>query len=308
MIGLGPWGQKVANRIGDLPEFQWVGLCDRSFKDLSTFSQRLGATPFRSTKSLFDFYLPDLLLISTPVENHYDLIKEGLLKGCHVWVTKPIVLHSKQLTEILEISTSKNLRVFFDHTFCFSERFKAIQNFLPLLSPIKTIDSKRGHWGGQQNGTTALEELIYHDIYMSLLWSRQTPVGISFKHLDQGDEPTEQLTLHFQSSLTINLQASHGWRNRTRMVTITGSDWKIDWNDDALTNPVALKKPGFESGSIQSLEHGPDAIHSQMVDVAQCLLENKTPLVEAEQALQVLKIIELARESLHRGGEMVSYA
>lgn len=314
MIGLGSWGQRIAARLDKLPQFQWVGLCDRSFKDLDRFSRDLGATPFRSSKTLLDFYLPDLFLISTPVESHFELLKEGLHRGCHVWVTKPVLLQRWQLDEVIQLASEKNQQLFFDHTYIFSSRFQAICDFLPLLSPIARIEAKRGHWGGWQKGSSALEELIYHDIYMSLSWARELPIGVSFKLLDEKNENerTEQLTLHFNSGLVAVLQASFGWKDRQRKVLLSGSDWKLDWDDDALDQPIRLKKPGFEEGAIQVSRSALDAIQLQFLSIAESLQEStKEPTkkrVSSEDAKTVLTIIEKARESLRNQGEMVPYA
>lgn len=310
IIGLGPWGQKVALKLSELSDFQLVALADRSFPQLETFSAAVGATPFRQINSLINFYIPDLLVIATPVESHLELIKAALEKGCHVWVTKPILLHSQELSEVLAFAEKKNLKIFFDHTFVFSSRFQAIQDFLPLLSPPVSIEAKRGHWGGWKTGDTALEELIYHDIYMVLRWSQQKPMGVSFKTFG-GSEPkeqTEQLTLHFDSkadsSLICNLQASHGWKERVRSTVLKGTDWQIDWNDDLKVQPIKIQKPGHQSGELIANELGPDAIQKQFQNVAQVLKNNAKAQVSAQEALDVLKIIELARKSKLNSGSM----
>lgn len=51
----------------------------------------------------------ELVIVNTPDEFHYQMVKEALLKGKHVVVEKPVTLNSKQAEDLVELASKKNL-------------------------------------------------------------------------------------------------------------------------------------------------------------------------------------------------------
>lgn len=299
LIGLGPWGQRLGTKLHVRPEFDLVGLADRSYSDLEKFASGLGAAADRNLESMLDRTLPDLLFISTPLQSHMELAKKALERGIHVWLTKPIVATTRELRDLEALARSQNRRMFFDHTFLFNRNFRKIAKALPTLSAPEWLRVSRGHWGGWQRGSSALEELIYHDVYMLLKLHSEKPKRLQLQIEPATEEKlqTEVLNIQYASGFSASLTASLGWKNRLRQVEWQGKGWKIEWEEEETKATIPLEE----------IPAQPDAIDLQLTDLARALLDHSPATVTTDQALATLKIIELARSSKEAQGAWVDY-
>jgi hypothetical protein len=62
----------------------------------------------------------DSVFIVTPIETHYELAKEALLHGKHVFVEKPLTTSSKKAKELKRLAEQRNLSIVTDYTYTFS--------------------------------------------------------------------------------------------------------------------------------------------------------------------------------------------
>lgn len=295
-VGLGAWGQKIHSRVSALPEFEYVGVAQRSLKNFANY---------RTLAEMLDAYLPDLVLVATPVETHFELARQALEKNCHVWITKPIVIHAKELESLQTLARVKNLHLFYDHTYIFNSQFQTISQNLSLLSPVLSIRVQRGHSGGHQNFSTALEEVLYHDIYMTRSWLKEDPKTVSLVQ----EKDSLVLELEF-SKAQVSLEGSLDWSERKRSVELKGQDWKITWNEDQLSGVLSdsgVLEPGIlEPGTFFPISL--DAIQRQFLSIAQVLRQGTAPRVLDSEAFKVHQIIEKARLSLQQNGKALSCA
>ena len=64
---------------------------------------------FKSLEELLAADAADLIVIVTPNEYHFSQAKLALEAGKHVFVDKPVTIHSKEAEELKELAESKNL-------------------------------------------------------------------------------------------------------------------------------------------------------------------------------------------------------
>lgn len=102
LIGYGYWGQKLA----------------RKFHDLGVLNSIYDADPARLKAAVSDHQLPDCIdidsdavAIVTPPETHYEMVKEYLGYGRHVFCEKPLATTYEQAVELEELAISKGLRL-----------------------------------------------------------------------------------------------------------------------------------------------------------------------------------------------------
>ena len=101
--GLGYWGPNLARNFGDLADLRW--LCDLSPDLLAE-----GAKAHPSARTTADFQEMisdpelDAVVIATPVITHYELAKQALEAGKHVFVEKPQAQSSAEAEELLALA------------------------------------------------------------------------------------------------------------------------------------------------------------------------------------------------------------
>lgn len=144
LIGLGAWAKKaIIPTITDQQFFSFL-------KRLHIVSTDIDETNINSIQNLdvtmhqsnaYQQVLSDsnvkAVIIASPDVTHYELCKQALNAGKHVFVEKTFVLSSHQAFELVNLAKSKNLVLIVGYEFMYDERFIAL---------AKLIDSgKMGH-------------------------------------------------------------------------------------------------------------------------------------------------------------------
>ena len=107
--GVGGWGSNVVRVVGELADLAWV--CDTDEGRLAEYGPRYPQA--RSTAS-FDELLADedveAVVIATPVPTHYELARQALEAGKHVFVEKPPAMRGEEMEELVELAETSGPR------------------------------------------------------------------------------------------------------------------------------------------------------------------------------------------------------
>jgi len=117
LVGCGYWGSILKRYIEESMFFDLVAVCD-------------------SKSNLDDVWNNgeiEAVVVATPIETHYQIVKEALLSGKHVFSEKPLALKTSQCNELKDIAEEQGLVLHTDYVFTFSKALKAIQGLDGLL-------------------------------------------------------------------------------------------------------------------------------------------------------------------------------
>lgn len=109
LIGAGKMGLSHFAIISAHPEVEVVGVCDSAAFLTSVISKQLGVKTFSDYKKMFKEASPDAVIISTPNSTHFEIAKNALELGIHVFLEKPLCLNPAEGKKLFEIASSKNL-------------------------------------------------------------------------------------------------------------------------------------------------------------------------------------------------------
>lgn len=62
----------------------------------------------------------DAIIVATPAETHYPVIRAALIKGLHVLAEKPLTLTVAESIELCELAQKNNVQLVVDHTYLFN--------------------------------------------------------------------------------------------------------------------------------------------------------------------------------------------
>ena len=96
------------NMIEKYETLEVVACCARGMESAVRQGTRYGVKPCTFEEILADRDV-EMLVILTPAPTHYDLIKQGLLAGKHVYTEKPIATTVEEATELLRLATERGL-------------------------------------------------------------------------------------------------------------------------------------------------------------------------------------------------------
>jgi predicted dehydrogenase len=116
IVGCGKIADDHASQIRRIKGCEIVGVCDREPLMAKQLSERFQVKGFFSSLgALFDQCRPDVVHITTPPKSHFEVAKQCLLQGCHVYVEKPFTVDLQEAEELIRLAEEKNLRMTVGH-------------------------------------------------------------------------------------------------------------------------------------------------------------------------------------------------
>jgi len=126
IIGIGNWGK---NLVRELSKIHCIKKCSSNgnLKNIRWLKKNYPSIQYVSdSKEIFADKEINAIIIATPINTHYKLVKKALLSKKHVFVEKPISTNLSQAEELIEIAKKNNLLLFVGHIFIFNEIFKKL--------------------------------------------------------------------------------------------------------------------------------------------------------------------------------------
>ena len=108
--------------------FEFYGVWERSKKQAAEIYP--GVKSFDTLEELLEDESIELVVVNTPNHTHYDFTKQALQAGKHVLVEKPFVARSSQAQELIDLASSKNLKLTVYQNRRFDSEFLTIQKIL----------------------------------------------------------------------------------------------------------------------------------------------------------------------------------
>lgn len=333
IIGYGYWGPNVARNFHMSAGAALTAVSDISDKrvDLAT-SHYPFIKGFKDHKELIRSTDVDAVAIVTPVFQHYEMVKEALLAGKHVFVEKPFTSTSAQARELIDLAARKGLKIMVDHTFLFTGAVKKVKQIIEAgeLGRLLFYDSVRVNLGLFQHDVNVIWDLAPHDLSIMDYLVDKKPIAISAHgtvHFQGGFEDIAYVAVEFEGN-TFVAHFHVNWLSpvKIRKTLISGDKKMLVWDDLDADEKVKIYDRGVEFKA--SDNHSKDGIHNLLVsyrsgDVfipkldgsealksevqyfVQCLEKNEDPFNNGQAGLQVVRLLEAADESIKKGGQRI---
>jgi predicted dehydrogenase len=314
--GLGYWGPNLVRNFGALADVRW--LCDLSPDLLSGAAK---AHPQARTTTDFEALLADpevdAIVIATPVVTHYELAKQALSAGKHVFVEKPQAQSSAEAEELLALAEDRGLVLMPGYLLLYHPALEQLKQLVDSgeLGDLLYLYGNRQNLGQIRRDENALWSLGAHDLSMILHLVGEEPAeawarGESF--LRNGIEDVVFCYLRFPSGVVAHMHVSWLDPHKIRKLTVVGRDKMAVFDDMDPKRKVTV----YDKGPVQQRPaadwhvregdiHIPK-LSSQEPLRRECaeflgLVEGKgDQLGPARQGLAVIRTLELLQESLDR--------
>ena len=233
--GLGYWGPNLARNFAELADLRW--LCDLSPDLLAEHAARY---PGARTTSDFEELLADpeldAVTIATPVVTHYDLAKQALQAGKHVFVEKPPAQSSVEAEELLALAEERGLVFMPGYLLLYHPAVAKLKELIDAgdLGDVLYLYGNRQNLGQIRRDENALWSLGAHDLSVMLYLVGEEPVeawarGESF--LREGVEDVVFCYLRFPSGVVAHMHLSWLDPQKMRKVTVVGRDKMAVFDD-----------------------------------------------------------------------------
>ena len=110
MIGVGKMGVSHFSVLGAHPEVDLVAVCDSAGYVTSTLKKHTGVQAYKDHKRMLSESSLDAVFIATPTASHYQLARDCMEAGLHLFVEKPLCLDPEQSLGLARLAKEKGVR------------------------------------------------------------------------------------------------------------------------------------------------------------------------------------------------------
>jgi predicted dehydrogenase len=265
------------------------------------------------------------VVISSSATTHYPFAKAALEAGKHVYVEKPLALSTAHAREMTELAESKKLKLMVGHLLLYHPVVNTLKKLVDSgdLGEVFYIYSQRVNLGRIRQDENALWSFAPHDISVILYLLGQFPVSVSARgesYLQEGVEDVVFVNLKFADRKMAQLQVSWLDPHKVRKITIVGGKKMVVFDDIESMEKLKIFDKGVTGVSYDSygdsitLRFGDINIpHIKMTEplrvecqhFVDCVLNDKQPLSDGTNGLQVVRILEAAQRSMENNGKPV---
>jgi predicted dehydrogenase len=279
LIGVGYWGSKLKKYLKESSCFNLKYACDSKF-DLS---------------QVWDDETVEAVVVASPIETHYELVKSALLAGKHVLSEKPLALETAQCLDLKQIAEKNGLVLHTEYIYTFS---KALQKAKQVVED------------GELGAVLALELSVKHlgrfgkaDVYW-LLASHMLSVldlfcplsSLKFSFVDLVKNETGIIVFDGAVKGTISVSLNFPWKETEVLVYCENGTLRYNPNVQPSLSAISYSKPEWTvAGKIPKTEQTYDFDEGHNIRLAvssfhDCIVGKEKPNVDL--AVKITEIIE----------------
>ncbi|WGE59316.1 Gfo/Idh/MocA family oxidoreductase [Actinobacillus equuli] len=332
-------GAGYSSRVFHVPFFKQ----DARFQIVKVFERTTNNAqlwlPEVETVRSFDALLSDevdLVVITTPNQTHYEMVKSALLAGKHVLVEKPLVASAAEALELEQLAKQQNVVLYVYQNRRWDSHIATAKEVLAknLVGEVVDCEIRFERYAKGKNvkvwkeagdrGTGLVYDLGVHLIDQAIyLFGKPQAVfaDIRYQHDEALVDDNFDLHLYYANGLKVALQASkyarepspafvlHG-KNGSYMKQATDSQEAHlskgvqpigNWNAEPETEWGVLHTE-IDGEVIRKPYPNAQASYQNLVDdLYRVLTVGSEPIVKLEEVTLVLRIIEAAFESANKG-------
>ena len=327
IIGLGYWGPNLLRNFLSQKNVEKVIACDLKEDRIAAIKPKFPAAEYiNDYRKLLNSDI-NAVAIATPVNTHFKLAKEALEAGKHVWLEKPFTSSTLQGEELIKIANSKNLKIFVDHTFLYTGAVRKIKEIIDKgeLGDIIYFDSVRINLGLFQHDINVIWDLAPHDLsIMKYVLNDKEPLGVTACGISNyyDLENLAQLSIHFKdNSCFAHFHVNWTSPVKIRRIIIAGKKKMLVFDDLENSEKIKIYDCGVDISTPESIHntlvqyrtgdmYSPkieqrEALDSAVKEFINSILEDRSPLTDGENGLEVVKILEASDKSIKNMAKLV---
>lgn len=327
LVGVGYWGPNYARIFSELDNAKFLWCCDKN-KEALVKMQRLYPA-IKITKKIPDILKDpkvDCVIVVTPAQTHYQIVKDALDAGKHVLVEKPLTTSVLEAKDLMALSKKKKKVLSVDHTFKFNPGIRKLKELIKSgeLGKIYYMYGLYNALGPIRKDVSAMWDLSPHFIYTANYLLDSKPISVLGRGRDvliAGMDDVVFLTFEYENGVLFNLHSSWLDPLKVRQLVIIGSkkmavfddvsgDAKLkiyDKSAEVSQDPnfaklnVILRVGDMVVPKLENLE----PLKEVVLDFVESIIRNKKPFTPCEEGLDTVVALVAAQQSLENHGKVI---
>lgn len=329
MIGVGRWGKNHLRILNQTPEAKVVCMYDTEEKSRAFVQQSYpGVEIASSVEDVIERV--DAVVVTTSSSVHGSIARAALDKGRHVFVEKPMSTTLAESKELLRLVQKKKKILQVGHLLLYHPAMQWLKESLGRgeLGRLLYIYSQRVNLGVVRRDENVVSSLATHDISVCLHLLEGFPESVicsGQSYLQKNIEDVAFAMLSFPSGAVAHFHMSWLDPHKMRKITVVGSKKMAVFDDMASEEKLKVFNKGVQgekyltSGmelppSTLSVRYGDifspelssqEPLQIELTEFVRCCLEDRRPLADARNGVEVLAVMEALQQSLSAGGKSV---
>lgn len=322
VIGAGGWGKNLVRNFAGLKECRLKTVCDLNEKTLAGHKAAFGvATTTQADEVLKDTEI-EAVVVATPAPSHFDVARQALESGKHVYVEKPMTLSVADAESLVALAEKQNRKLMVGHLLEYHSCVRKLKELIDSgeLGDVYYMYTQRLNLGIVRKDENAWWSLAPHDVSVILYLFGGKAVSVTSQghaYLRPGVEDVVFTQIKFDNGRMANIHVSWLDPHKIRKMTLVGTKKMVTFDDMdpnekiRLYNKAANVTPGAVSyqDSI-SLVQGDvlipsikmsEPLRDECSHFIDCIQNDKTPLSDGHDGLRVVQVLEAATRSLREG-------
>ena len=325
VIGCGYWGPNHVRTFCGIPDCR-ITAVDVDVTRLARLAQMFPTIRVEaSLERVLDDPAIDAVVIATPTQTHFDLVRRALLAGKHVLCEKPLCTETAAARQLAELAIDRRRVLMVGHIFLFNPGIEVLKELLLQgeLGEIRHCSAIRTNLGPVRSDVNVAYDLATHDIAIFNWLLDAIPEDVSGQGrawLQRGIQDVAFIHMRYPGGCLVHIQSSWLSPIKVRQITVVGSQRMVMWDDLNPSSPVtvydrgavAIRSP-FPMGGSPTVQTWDGDVSRPKIMAAEPLRVQNTAFLRAIQsgevvrsngrfALGVVHALQAVSESLALGG------
>jgi len=330
IVGAGYWGPNVLRAFNRLPNCRVKTVADlkpgrrefikKNFPEIATVGGHADIIKDREIEAV---------VIVTPPHTHYQYAAEALRAGKHVFVEKPLATSSKDAAELIDIAAKSGCYLFAGHLYVYHPAIRAVKAVLDSgrCGEVYYVESARVNLRPPACRENVVWDLAPHDFSILFYLLGRPPTSVQAFGRDfagKGMLDVALIKLAFGESVFGSVHVSWLSPNRTRLVTLYCAKGVIYYDEGEPEKKVKVFGEGVDTRigasdeEASALSYGSGEAWAPPIEsyeplarecehFVECIENGTAPLTDGRSAFEVVRAIEIAVESVRKGGKGLPY-
>ncbi len=327
LVGYGYWGPNFARDITESKNGELKYIAD--FNENALIKAKVkypSALVTNNYQEILGDPEVDAVVVATPTKTHYQVAKEAILAGKHVFVEKPMCYTTEEAEELVALAKENEVKLMVGHIFLFNPAVDYIKKAIDggHIGKLRHLHFQRRNLGPIRQDVNVMWDLAPHDISMALYFIGKMPLSVvasgeTFLQNGNGNNNYDVVsaTIKFPDNIIVNMILSWMDPIKIRDVTVVGDQKMILFDDVSQSEKIKVfdknaniikdtKDVSF--GEYQINIHGGDIsvpaikgnepLKEELNHFIDCVINDKKCFTDGENGLAVVKVLAALQKSL----------
>ena len=136
VVGVAVWGlgghasRRILPALNAIKNLSLIGVCSRSTETVEELSQYWGCLGWTDPSEMLSHPSVDVVYIATPIGVHFQMAKQALNSGKHVWCEKPLTCSYDDAQELVLLARKRGKTLIEAFMYLYHPQFAVVQKFV----------------------------------------------------------------------------------------------------------------------------------------------------------------------------------